>query len=186
MADHVVDTNVLIVASAADASWPPSKNHVPTAERKVVLGWLKAFHADDGRRLVLDYKRAIYKEYKNKLTDQDYGIHVARNKLDKAAWVAVQYDGEYAIVPEGLAAFDNSDKKLVAAHLAHKASGGECTIVNACDTDWHEHEEALTAHGVEVEQLLAEWCKREFLRKHPEKAAGAGREDGAGGARKGR
>ncbi len=186
MADHVVDTNVLIVASAADASWPPSKNHVPAAERRKVLDWLKAFHKDAERRLVLDYKRAIYKEYKNKLTDQDFGIVVTRAKLDSAAWVVVKYEGEYAVVPEGLAAFDNSDKKLVAAHLAHKANGEDCSIVNACDTDWHEHEEALTAHGVEVEQLLAEWCLREFWRKHPEKAPKAGRDDAESDARKGR
>lgn len=172
MADHVVDTNVLIVASAADAGWPATKTHVPPAERRVVLAWLKAFLKDDGRRLVMDDRRRIFKEYRNKLTEQDFGLVVALRKLDGAVWVRVQYDGEYAVVPEGLAAFDNSDKKLVAAHLAHEANGGACTIVNACDTDWHEHEEALTAHGVEVEQLLPEWCRREYWRKHPEKAPG--------------
>lgn len=186
MADHVVDTNVLIVASAADASWPPAKNHVPAAERRRVLEWLKAFRADMERRLVMDAKRTIFKEYRNKLTEQDYGIVVALKKLDTAAFVFIQYDGQYAVVPDGLAKFDNSDKKLVAAHLAHKANGEDCSIVNACDTDWHEHEEALTAHGVEVDQLLAEWCLREFWRKHPEKAPKAGRDDGDSGARKGR
>jgi len=42
--------------------------------------------------------------------------------------------------------------------------------VNACDTDWHEHEETLTVVGVHVEHLLPEWCRKEFWRKHPEKA----------------
>src|SRR5262249_2917178 len=132
VADHVVDTNVLIVASASDAQWPPSKNHVPVAERRIVHAWLKAFAADAERRLVLDYKRLIYKEYMNKLTDQDFGVHQIRKKLERAAFVFVKYEREYAEVPEGLAKFDNSDKKLVAAHLRHKEDGNACTIVNAC------------------------------------------------------
>lgn len=185
MADHVVDTNVLIVASAADPGSPFKDTHVPAAERKVVFDWLKAFRTDMGRRLVMDLKRGIFKEYRNKLTEQDYGIIVALKKLDSAAWVAVSYSGQYAVVPPELAAFDNSDKKMVAAHLAHKANGEDSTIVNACDTDWHEHEEKLTAAGVVVEQLVGQWCQKEFWRKHPERAPEAGREDEIG-TRKGR
>lgn len=186
MPDHVVDTNVLIVASAADPASRFKESHVPVTERKVVYAWLKEFRADVERRLIMDRKRGIFKEYRNKLTAQDYGIVVALAKLDTAAWVVVAYDGEYAVVPEGLAAFDNSDKKLVAAHLAHSDDGGESTIVNACDTDWHEHEQALTAAGVRVEQLLPEWCLREFWRKHPEKAPPAERDSNPGAARKAR
>lgn len=183
MADHVVDTNVLIVASAADPASPFKDTHVPTSERRIVYAWLKDFRADDGRRLIMDRARGILREYRKKLTTQDYGMIVAMEKLRTAAFVPVKYDGEYAVVPERLARFDNSDKKLVAAHLAHRAEGGQSTIVNACDTDWHEHEEALSAEGVIVEQLLPAWCQREFWRKNPEKmppGAGDPEQDPAG------
>ncbi|WP_437576916.1 hypothetical protein [Sorangium sp. So ce887] len=169
MADHVVDTNVLIVASAADPASPFKDTHVPANERRIVFAWLRDFRGDHGRRLIMDRARGLLHEYKKKLTAQDYGLVVAMEKLRTAAFVSVEYDGEYAVVPEGLARFDNSDKKLVAAHLAHRSDGGQSTIVNACDTDWHEHEEALSAEGVIVEQLLPGWCQREFWRKHPEK-----------------
>lgn len=186
MADHVVDTNVLIVASAADPGSPFKETHVPIAERKVVHAWVKAFRRDHERRLVMDTRRGIFKEYRKKLTEQDYGIVVVLEKLQRAtAFVLVHYSGEYAEVPERLAKFDNSDKKLVAAHLSHQAAGADCTIVNACDTDWHEHEEALAAEGVRVEQLVPEWCQQEFWRKHPERApAGAGPQ--RGGVKRGR
>ena len=74
----------------------------------------------------------------------------------------------HALVPEGLAHIDKSDKKMVAAVLAYRAEGGDCTIVNACDTDWLEHRESIEAHAILVEQLIPEWCQAEYERKHPE------------------
>jgi len=50
MADHVVDTNVLIVASAADPGSPFEATHVPPKERQIVLAWLKEFRGDKDRR----------------------------------------------------------------------------------------------------------------------------------------
>ncbi|WCQ97282.1 hypothetical protein [Sorangium sp. Soce836] len=47
----------------------------------------------------------------------------------------------------------------------------------------YTHEEALSAEGVIVEQLLPAWCQREFWRKNPEKmppGAGDRGQDGAG------
>jgi hypothetical protein len=60
MADHVVDTNVLLVASARDSSSPFDDTHVPAEEQQAVFEWLAAFRADDGRRLVMDARFAIY------------------------------------------------------------------------------------------------------------------------------
>ena len=54
---------------------------------------------------------------------------------------------------EDLASFDRSDRKFVAVALAH---GEGPPIYNATDSDWHEHGEALTRHGVRVEFLCPE------------------------------
>ncbi|HSU82609.1 MAG TPA: hypothetical protein VLR69_09330, partial [Thermoanaerobaculia bacterium] len=49
-----------------------------------------------------------------------------------------------------LAAFDPSDRKFVAVAVA---SGEQPEILNASDTDWWHHREALSRHGVEVRFL---------------------------------
>ncbi|WP_420455961.1 hypothetical protein [Rubrivirga sp.] len=46
-----------------------------------------------------------------------------------------------------VAGFDPSDRKFVAVALAHPARP---PIHNATDSDWREHDEALTGHGVTV------------------------------------
>lgn len=52
-----------------------------------------------------------------------------------------------------LADFDPSDRKFVAVALA---SEGSPPILNASDTDWWNHREALSRHGVEVRFLCPE------------------------------
>jgi len=38
-------------------------------------------------------------------------------------------------------------------------------LVNACDTDWFDCEDALKAHGVLVEQLLDTWLRKKWRTK---------------------
>lgn len=52
-----------------------------------------------------------------------------------------------------LADFDPSDRKFVAVALASKE---QPPILNAADTDWWEHREALNRHGVEIRFLCPE------------------------------
>jgi hypothetical protein len=49
-----------------------------------------------------------------------------------------------------LATFDPSDRKFVAVALA---SGEQPEILNASDTDWWHHREALSRHGAQVRFL---------------------------------
>lgn len=71
MGDYVVDTNVLLCASAAHPGSPFDKaDHVPDPLLLMVLDWLSAFRADPNRHLVLDELFRIYDEYRNKLTDR--------------------------------------------------------------------------------------------------------------------
>jgi hypothetical protein len=60
-----------------------------------------------------------------------------------------------------LAHFDPSDRKFVAVALA---GDEQPPILNASDTDWWEHREALSRHGIEIRFLCPELMKS---RKEP-------------------
>jgi len=154
---HVIDTNVLLVASAAEPYSPFDDSHVPPAEQAAVLDWLAAFRADESRDLVIDDLFRIYQEYRNKLTDQDYGMQVVQEKLQSARFVGIELDSDgIALVPPAFAAFDRSDRKLLAAALVDPAS---ISIVNAVDSDWLEIETELREAGVTVVQVLDTWLR---------------------------
>lgn len=152
MADHVVDTNVLIIGSAARE---PSSTDVTVDDDgiELVFEWLVAFRDDPSRNLVLDDLWRIYEEYHHKLDGQHFGLQVVHHKLQtclRTEPVVYDVDG-YGVVPVGLAAIDNSDKKFVAAALNDPAN---IHIVNAADSDWRQHEAALRAHDIVVLELL--------------------------------
>lgn len=153
MADHLVDTNVLIVGSAAVE---PAYADVSVGVDGIALvfAWLTDFRDDVTRKLVIDELWKIYEEYNHKLNGQHFGLQVVHHKLQAALRVEhVQYDHEgYGVVPASLAAVDNSDKKFVAAALNDPET---MHIINAADSDWKQHEAALSAHGIVVVELLA-------------------------------
>ncbi len=63
---HVIDTNVLLVASAADVASPFAPDATPVEEaglRRKVLEWLMAFEGSE-RRMVIDWGWVIVDEYK--------------------------------------------------------------------------------------------------------------------------
>jgi hypothetical protein len=173
VADYVIDTNVLCCASARDErSLFDDADHIPADAQEAVFTWLATFRKDRERRLVIDEDFKIYDEYRNKLTDQDYGLLVVHEKLSSAHFVPVSYDGgDYGIVPAEIAALDASDRKFAAAAIAAATFGddGRSVIANATDTDWFEVEAALMEHHVRVEQILASWClaKLEAKKKRP-------------------
>ena len=158
MTDHVIDTNVLIVASAAHPYSPFDDTHVPPAEREAVLEWLSAFRRDE-RHLVLDTMFKIYDEYRNKLTDQDLGLQVITEKLQHSflRTHSIRYDADgTAVVPDCFRALDRSDRKFLATALA---DGGRSTIVNAADPDWYAVEDECVRHGIVVEQIIDAWLR---------------------------
>lgn len=158
MVDHVVDTNVLLVASAVQGALPRfADTHVPEAQCQVVFEWLDAFRGDADRCVVMDGAFKLYEEYLNKLTVQHFGMLVILEKLSTGRIVEVEYDTHgYALVPEAFAKFDNSDKKLLAAALTDPET---INIVNAADSDWYEIAAELEAVGLEVVQLLDKWLR---------------------------
>lgn len=170
-ARYVVDTNVLIAASASDPVHPKDIDATPDdpALRAKVWAWLDAFQQSDAR-LVLDLAGEIYGEYTHKLGFNDFGIQVVMHKWSTAAVdnVPVDYDQDgHGVLPASLDAVvhDKADKKMVAAALAAQAQFGEGCVAFAGDTDWHDWEAALSAHQVLLEPIIDAWSRQ----KHAEK-----------------
>lgn len=171
MESRVVDTNILIVSSAADDSSPfePNNTPIPSVQlRQEVLNWLVEFEQDQARNIVLDYQWSICGEYQNKLTDQDYGSLVWLAKMDRGevSWVTLEVDNDgHAVVPVTLelALTDLADRKMVAAVLAvmNEHERG-CRLVNACDTDWLDCADELIQHGVQCEHVVEEWLRAKW------------------------
>jgi len=175
MQARLVDTNVLIVASAADAGSPFRADATPVEEaalRQQVFDWLEAFEADPTRHAVLDVDWNVCGEYRHKLTEQDYGWLAMMHKMDRGevVWVDVLLDknGNAVLPPElAEAVTDLADRKMVAAALAALDAGHPCLLVNASDTDWIDCGHALQSVGLGVEHLLPEWLHATWRRKHP-------------------
>lgn len=171
---RVVDTNVLIVASAADDASPFQPDATPVQEgalRQQVLDWLEAFERDAKRHVVLDYDWKICTEYQHKLSEQDYGWLAIMHKRDhnQVVWVGLDMDADgNAVLPDPLAAAvtDLADRKMVAAVLAAMQQGERCQLTNACDTDWLDCATALRQAGVQVEHLLKDWLVEKHAHKH--------------------
>lgn len=168
---YVVDTNVLIAASAADPTHPSDIDATPAdpLQRMRVWQWLDVFQASRSR-MVLDMAGGILGEYKKKLGFNDFGIQVVMHKwsTDAVDNVDVAYDEHgHGVLQLPLLAVihDEADKKIVAAALdAHKRHGEGC-IAFAGDTDWHDWEADLLANNVTLEPIIEDWSRQ----KHAEK-----------------
>ncbi len=167
---RVVDTNVLIVASAADDGSPFRPGATPVEEeglRQQVLEWLIAFEQDSERKVVLDWDWLICGEYQNKLTEQDYGWLAMMAKQDRGEvlWVELETDHDgHAVLSTDLAdaVSDLADRKMVAAVLKARSQIAVCKLTNACDTDWLDCAVSLAASNVEVEHLIEEWLRHKW------------------------
>lgn len=168
---RVVDTNVLIVSSAADDGSPFEPNNTPVSTcelRQQVLNWLIGFEQDPNKKMVLDFQWLICGEYQNKLSDQDYGSLVWQAKQDRneVTWISLEKDSDgHAILPVTLehSITDLADRKIVAAVIAANQGGHNCKLTNACDTDWLDCADALIEHNIDVEQLIGEWLHQKWI-----------------------
>lgn len=159
MRDCIIDTNVLLVASAQHPGSPFKDSDVPAAQQCVVLEWLMGFRRDGQRRVVLDELWRIWEEYNHKLTAQDIGLLVVTEKLQATLvrFVDVAYDKHgHGRLPKELETIvhDLADRKFVAVALGDLAHGNESTIINAVDGDWHDWEQALNRCGIVVMHLI--------------------------------
>lgn len=170
---YVVDTNVLIAATAAHPTTVRVVDAAPddVELRKVIKDWLEEFESCDVRML-MDRGLKILDEYYGALDHNDYGRQVVLSKFSTAAvdFLEIEYDenGDGAL-PKALedVVHDRADRKMIATALeAHNLSGEGC-IAFASDTDWHEWEAKLLEHNVLLEPIIEEWSRH----KHAEKQA---------------
>lgn len=168
---YVVDTNVLIAASAADPVQPKDIDATPPDPelRFKVWEWLSELQQSD-TRMVLDEEGKILEEYERKLGFGDFGRQVVMHKWSTASVdnVPVDYDvdGAGVLPPElSLVVHDVADRKMVAAALAAHLLFNEGCVAFAGDTDWHDWETELARHDVLLEPIIEQWSRQ----KHAEK-----------------
>jgi len=170
-AHYVVDTNVLIAASAADPIHPADIDATPTDPllRQKVWQWLDNFDASDSR-LVLDCGEEIHAEYRNKLGFNDFGIQVVMHKWDTMAVDVVDLEPSasgYRVLPKAVAnaMHDMADHKIAAAAFVAENTLGACPIAFAGDTDWHGWEAVLAEYGIALEPVIEHWSRAKYLAK---------------------
>lgn len=162
MAAVVMDTNVGIVANGK----------TPQAGIECVSSCIGALvEIRERHRMLLDDQSLILEEYRRYLSPSGQPgpgdaffkwLWDNQGNSDHCRQVPVTpvsgrrgFD-EFPEAPE-LAAFDPSDRKFVAVAIA---SGEQPQILNAADTDWWEHRQALNRHGVEIRFLCPELMER--------------------------
>lgn len=155
----VIDTNVLVVANGRRA------DHASAACKLVCVRALREVQTRG--HLVLDQGFRILNEYKNQAREGGQpGVGDAFLKWALTNWknstrctlisVAEHAERGFERFPDDrvLVGFDPSDRKFVAVALGHEAADGTMPrILNATDTDWHEHRAALEAHGLVLDFL---------------------------------
>lgn len=167
----MVDTNVLIGASAVDAASHIARDATPEDPllREQIWQWLSDFQ-QSASRLVLDGQGRINEEYANKLGFNDFGRQVVVHKMSTCAvdHVDVAYDEHgHAVLEEPLQTVvqDLADRKMVAAALEALKCHGDCAIAFAGDTDWHDWEHALQAAGLLLEPVIEAWSRAKHRAK---------------------
>lgn len=154
----VVDSNVPIVANRKCGEPPECAAACAHALHEIIRKGL----------LVIDAGHLIFDEYRRHLSFAGQPgagdiffkwLSDNRYKPNRVAQVALTEDperpGEFAAFPADpeLAAFDRSDRKFVAVVLTHPERP---PLLNATDSDWWTHRDALRPHGVTIRFVCGE------------------------------
>jgi hypothetical protein len=157
MIHRVVDTNVAIVANGRDTNATVKCQLACLTQLRKIL---------EGGQIVIDDAGDILEEYRRYLSPSgqpgvgdrffreiliNFTSKVQRVHLEKKS------DGSYSdfLIDARLKAFDASDRKFAA--VARKVA---VPVLNATDSDWLDHREALADNGIVVE--FACGCQAEF------------------------
>ncbi|HXD86854.1 MAG TPA: hypothetical protein VN641_10180 [Urbifossiella sp.] len=168
MGDCIIDTNVLLVASAHYPTGQFKDSNLPIHHMQLVFDWLLEFRKNPQCVIVLDHKFRIWSEYNNKMTGQDLGLMVVIEKMQMGRFVEIEFDqNDHGLLPAELeqVIHDLSDRKFVAVALADAGQGITSRIVNAADSDWCSWGPALARAGVAVEHLIDGFCEEHGTQK---------------------
>lgn len=157
----VLDTNVAVVSNGKteQASLDCESNCIAAIRR---VRESKILLVDD-RGLILDeYMRNLNMSGQPGLGDAFFRFvwdNQANERHCKQIAVTPNDERGFAEFPSDprLSAFDWDDRKFVAVAIA---SGSAPKILNASDTDWRDHRQALERHGVAIEFLCPELMQR--------------------------
>lgn len=161
MKHFVIDTNVLIAANGRNthASLQCQLKCVQTLNR-----------IKNSKITVLDSCDHIFREYQRHLNFSGQpGVgdlffqFLYQNKLNTQKCIIsniTPLNNSYVEFPldPSLSTFDKSDHKFVATSLSCNQPN---EIVNATDSDWHNHNSHLTAHGVTILQICPHHSTRD-------------------------
>jgi hypothetical protein len=166
----VIDTNVPKTANLALA---PAT--IPQELTGCVLACVEAVeHVVKKGGLVMDAEDEIFDEYRQQLSMKGQPgvgdrfmkwVHDNRWRFPDADRVKITKKGEsYAEFPDhdGLAKFDNSDRKFVAVSNAHPKRP---PILQATDSKWWGWKDALADVGITVNFLCADYVKTKYAEK---------------------
>ncbi len=153
----IMDTNVAVVANGKTGQ---ASSH---CIRECIA---KLRHIQDECRLLLDDRNQIINEYRNNLnpsgqpgTGDAFFLWLWQNQANHEYCRKVEVNPHasrgFEEFPEdpNLKDFDQDDRKFVVVALA---SGTGPKVLNASDTDWWHHRQALQQHGVEIVFLCPE------------------------------
>lgn len=165
MSAFVVDVNVAVVANGKS----------PQADAACSLACIRALREVRENVIAIDDGDRILGEYRSQLsmsgqpgTGDEFMQWLFQNQCNESICqrVAITFDPEWGFeefphddrlghVTDSL--FDPDDRKYVAVALASQRNP---SILNAVDSDWSEHRDALSDHGVVVKELCPN-CLRE-------------------------
>lgn len=165
---YLVDTNVMLAASAVSELSNQAVRAMPQEIelREMIYEWLADFDQSD-RRIVMDEEGLVRTEYERNMPfnshEQEYGMHVLQNKLDRGLveYVPIESlaaNGEHIAVlgpaHEALVT-DREDRKWVACALATQILFDQVPpIVYGAETDWFIAEAQLRGIGLCFQRLL--------------------------------
>ena len=149
MRRRVVDSNVLVVANGRQTN---ASVHCRTAAVEALRDLLGRGRivVDRAGAMIEEYRRYCHPKGQPGVGDRFYReilMNYAAEKVERIG-LSQRNDGSFADFPDdpALAAFDPSDRKFAAA--ARKAG---VPVMNATDSGWLIHHEALARNGIEVE-----------------------------------
>lgn len=159
----IVDTNVAVVANKK--AMQASSNCIDICESQL-KSVIKV------GQIVIDDDWLILREYMNNLRPEGVPgvgdvflkwVLVNRNNLARVVQVHITQSADDVInfqefpTDPRLSKFDPSDRKFVAVAVAHPEHP---PVLNAIDTDWWIHKDALEANGITVEFLCPDDIQR--------------------------
>ncbi len=146
----VIETNAAVVANGRDDTASPQCRYMVMNRLMSVLT-NDCIVIDNAGEMLDEYRRYCNPVGQPGLGDRffrellmNYSSKIQRITLEKNA------NGDFKDFPSDpdLASFDRSDRKFAAA--ARKANA---PVLNATDTDWIDHKEALLRNGIAIEFL---------------------------------